>query len=107
MKIAYIAHPIAGDIPGNLIKILEIIREININEPDVVPFAPYIADCLVMKDDVSEERARGIKNNKELLRSGLIDELRVYGDTVSAGIKEEMEIAKKEGMAIRFMNKTI
>ena len=51
MKIAYIAHPVAGDVSGNIEKILKIVRDINLTMPDVVPFVPYMADLLAMNDD--------------------------------------------------------
>ncbi|MFA5727403.1 MAG: hypothetical protein WC886_07180, partial [Saccharofermentanaceae bacterium] len=79
MKIVYIAHPISGDIEGNLQKIVKIGREINLSEPDVVPFAPYFFDCYCMNDYIPEERARGIKNDEALFRAKFIDEVWLYG----------------------------
>ena len=35
MKVVYIAHPISGDIQGNLEKIRQIARIINLTEPDI------------------------------------------------------------------------
>lgn len=93
MRIAYIAHPISGDIAGNLEKIRQIVRAINLNEPDVVPFAPYWLDCHALDDNVPEERERGIKNDHELFSRGFIDELRLYGDRISFGMQEEVKQA--------------
>lgn len=98
MKIAYIAHPISGDVQGNIQKIYDIIREINFNEPDTVPFAPYINDCMCMDDDNPEERARGIKNDIALIKAGFITELRLYGGRISTGMQAEKELA--ESLAI-------
>ena len=92
MKIAYIAHPISGDIAGNLKKIEVIGREINLTEPDVVPFAPYYFDCNTLNDDIEEERERGIKNDIALFKKGFIDELRLYGDRISAGMVHEIKL---------------
>ena len=92
MKIAYIAHPISGDILGNLKKIEAIGREINMKEPDVVPFAPYYFDCHCLNDDIEAERERGIKNDIALFRKGFIDELRLYGDRISAGMLHEIKL---------------
>ena len=101
MKIAYIAHKINGDIENNIQKVEAIVSDINTNEPEVVPFAPYLVDLRVLDDNNSTERARGFKNNEEYFKRGFIDELRVYSD-VSAGIKQEIEWASKAGIKIKF-----
>jgi len=91
MEIAYIAHPVGGDVAGNIEKILKIVREININEPDVVPFVPYLADLYALNDDIPEERNRGIKNGLSLIEAGFITECRLYGDRISAGMSAEIK----------------
>jgi hypothetical protein len=93
MKIAYIAHPIGGDVEANLERIKTINRQINLEEPDVVPFAPYFLDCVSMDDNDPQERERGIKNDIELIRKGFIDELRLYGNRISPGMVIEIEKA--------------
>jgi len=92
MKIAYIAHPISGDIEGNLKKIESIGREINLKELEVIPFAPYYFDCHCLDDDIEEERERGIKNDIALFKKGFIDELRLYGDRISKGMEHEIKL---------------
>lgn len=100
MKIAYIAHPISGDVEGNLAKIRKIVRAINIEEPDTVPFVPYYADCVSMDDSDPTERARGIKNDEAILRSGIVNELRLYGSRVSSGMCAEVVNAARYGISI-------
>ena len=95
MKIVYIAHPISGDITGNLNKICLIIRNLNLTEPDILPFAHYITDCHCLFDDVPEERERGIKNDIALMRAGFINEVWLYGDHISNGMIHEIELAKE------------
>jgi len=85
MKIAYIAHPVGGDVKNNIQKILKIVRDINLKEPETVPFAPYLSDIMAMDDSIQEERNRGIKNDIHILESGLVDEIRLYGDRISTG----------------------
>ena len=70
MKIVYIAHPLSGDIEGNLSKVSDIIRYINLTEPDILPFAHYFVDCHALDDTIPEERERGIKNDIALLKAG-------------------------------------
>lgn len=100
MKIAYIAHPIGGDVQGNLKKIRAIVRSINLNEPRVTPFAPYVADVESLNDDDPKERARGFKNNYAYFRKGMVDELRVYGDHISPGVQNEIDMARQHGVPI-------
>jgi len=80
MKIAYIAHPISGDIKGNLKRIEVIGRQININEPEVIPFPHYA-----------------------LMRIGFIDEIRLYGDRISAGMSHEVNLAMELGIDVKPM----
>lgn len=100
MKIVYIAHPISGDVQGNIRKVLDIVRKVNVEEPDVVPFAPYIVDCLALDDNVPVERARGIKNNTGLLGECFVSEVRLYGDRISAGMQAEKELAEALGIPV-------
>lgn len=100
MKIVYIAHPISGDVAGNLNKICRIIRNINLTEPDILPFAHYVTDCHCLNDDIPEERERGIKNDIALLRAGFIKELWLYGDRISNGMRAEIKLAIKLGIKV-------
>lgn len=92
MKIVYICHPISGDVENNIDKLLDIIRKINLEEPDIMPFAPYIVSCLTLEDHIPSERARGIKNNIEFFNRKIIDEVRVYDKIVSARMAHELKI---------------
>lgn len=106
MKIVYIAHPIAGDVHGNIEKILKIVKEINMTREDVVPFAPYITDILALDDSIPEQRERGIKNDIALLRCGVVDELWIYGPKISGGMKAEIDLAYDLNIPIVVMDKS-
>jgi len=105
MKITYIAHPIGGDVKNNIERVLSIIKEINLTEPDVLPFAPYIVDLMALDDNIPEQRQRGIKNNAHLFTC--VDELRLYGDRISEGMQEEMSIARDYGIPMTPMTEEI
>lgn len=107
MKVVYIAHPIKGDVQGNLKKIEAIGRRINLEEPDTIPFAHYYFDCSTLDDNVPEERERGIRNGLELIRRGFIDELRLYGDRISEGMQREIICAIHQGIPVKPMNSDI
>lgn len=104
MKIVYIAHPIGGNVEANLKKVQRLIGAINRNFPDILPFAHYVVDCLCLNDDIPEQRERGIKNDREFLRRGFIDELWLCGDHISKGMESEAKLAKS--LNIPIVNKT-
>lgn len=99
-KIVYIAHPIGGDVKGNIDKVLQIVRRVNLSDDSVVPFAPYIVDCLAMNDNIPEERSRGIANDHALFVSGVIDEVWLFGDRISAGMQGEIDLANSLGIKV-------
>jgi hypothetical protein len=100
MKIAYIAHKISGDIEANLTDLRRIIRAINIEYPDVVPFCPYYVDIVSLDDNVPAERERGIANDTELICRGFIDEVWLTGDSISTGMKSEADMAAIFGIPV-------
>lgn len=100
MKIAYIAHPIGGDIEANLADLRRIIRKINLNYPYVVPFCPYYADVVSLNDNDPREHARGKKNNEHILYASIVDELWLTGDRISKGMEVERDIAWMMGIEV-------
>lgn len=108
MKIVYIAHPIGGNVEDNLASLRRIVRKINLTHADVVPFVPYYADVVSMDDSILAERNRGIKNDIEILtRPGMVDEMWLCGDKISAGMREEINIAYKMGITIDCYNEKL
>lgn len=100
MKIVYIAHPISGDIAGNLEKIRQIVRKINLEHSDTLPFAPYWVDCYALDDTIPAERERGIKNDTEFFKRGVIDEVWLFGDRISFGMQCEVDMAISLGIPV-------
>lgn len=94
-KIVYIAHPIGGDVEGNLKKLRNIVRQLNMTYRDIVPFVPYYADVVSMDDSDPHQRERGIENDVALFLSGVIDEVWLYGDRISDGMREEIDLARQ------------
>jgi hypothetical protein len=99
-EIVYIAHPISGDIKGNLEKIKQIIRDINLTEANVVPFAHYWVDCHALDDDNPQERERGIKNDIALMKADFITQLWLYGPRISKGMLAEVKLAEELGIPV-------
>lgn len=107
MKIIYIAHPISGDIEGNLYKIRKIVREICLTNADVVPFVPYYVDIVSLDDNNPIERQRGIENDKEIFQRGIIDEVWIYGDKISNGMKAEIQLAYSLNIPVIFKSEEL
>jgi hypothetical protein len=100
MKVIYIAHPISGDIKGNLEKIRLIVRKLNLSYSDIVPFAPYWLDCHALDDNNPAERQRGIQNDITLFEKKFIDEVWLFGDRISTGMQAEIDLATKLGIPV-------
>lgn len=92
-KTVYIAHPVAGDVKGNAQKILEICSEIHTK--NVIPVVPYLVSIQYLNDDAIEERRLGIEVNIECFHRGMVDEVWLYGERISPGMKEEVLLAFK------------
>lgn len=98
-KIVYIAHPVGGDVKGNMIKIGEIFRALSLKN-EVIPFAPYIADLSCLDDNIPQERAIGFEHNKAMFARGVVDELWWFGH-ISNGVAQEIEWCKQFGITVR------
>lgn len=96
-KIVYIAHPISGDMEGNIKRVLAIYRELSIQN-EVIPFAPYLVALQVLNDTVQAERKIGMLQNRAFFERNMIDELWVCG--LSAGVVQEMMWASEYGIKI-------
>jgi len=99
-KIIYIAHPISGDVAGNLKKVAKITRAIAIKEDNVVPVAPYFLYCNCLNDNNPLEREIGLGMSLSYLTVGNVKELRLYGNTISRGMMLEIEIAQYNGIPV-------
>ena len=102
-KIIYIAHPVGGDVPGNLNKIGAIIRTLSLQN-EVIPFAPYIADISCLDDNVPQERAIGFSHNKAYFDRKVMDAVWLYGPKISNGMAQEIEWAEKLGIPVVSMS---
>lgn len=100
MKTVYIAHPIGGDVENNIKKLIATCREVNLSEPDIIPFVPYLSDLYALNDEIPEERERGLKNGLSLLKKGFIDEIWLYVDRISNGMRAEINVCLEFGIKV-------
>lgn len=100
MIIIYVAHPIGGDVLGN-IQLVEIeCSKIFSDRPEVVPIAPYLFALKFLDDNNPSDRLRGVMMNKEYFTRGFIDELWLFGSRLSAGMWEEVQWARELGIPV-------
>lgn len=97
--IVYIAHPIGGDVEGNIKRVLAIVRKLSI-ENEVIPFAPYIVDVQALDDSNPIERGIGFTHNMAMFERGIIDEVWLYGGRISNGMATEIKWAEVHGIPV-------
>lgn len=97
-KTVFIGHPISGDIKGNIKKVLQICAEVHTK--DVIPVAPYLISLQYLNDEVVEDRELGMEANHECFHREYVDELWLFGDRISSGMKREIELAKEMNIPI-------
>ena len=98
MRTVYIAHPISGDLHYNLRRVLDICEAIHRANASarkkVVPVAPYLTSLMYLNDDDWQEHDLGVEASHECFRRKFIDELWLYGDHISSGMREEIALAQ-------------
>lgn len=67
-----------------------------------IPLAPHLLFPQFMNDDIPQERKLAMFMNMVLL--GKCNELWVFGNTISNGMTQEIEKAKKRKQLIRYFN---
>jgi hypothetical protein len=91
VKIVFVAHPISGDVKGNMKKVLKICAEIY--KGNIIPVAPYLISLQYLNDEVIEDRKLGMDANHECFYCGYVDELWLFGDRISSGMVGEIKLA--------------
>lgn len=92
IKTVFIAHPISGDVRGNVEKVLRICEQVHTK--DIIPVAPYLVSLQYLNDEVVEDRELGMQANNECFHRHYIDELWLFGDRISSGMWEEVRLAR-------------
>ena len=92
-KTVFIGHPIAGDVKGNVEKVLRICAEAHTKE--IIPVAPYLISLQYLNDEVTEDRQLGMEANHECFHRHYVDELWLFGERISAGMEQEILLAQE------------
>lgn len=98
--LVYICSPYAGDIEGNIKRACNFCRFAL--EENCIPIAPHLMFPQFMDDTNPEERELAIFMNIVLM--GKCSEVWVLGDTISGGMKREIDKAKKRRQKVRYFN---
>ena len=96
--LVYIASPFAGDTERNTERARGYCR-LAVSK-GCIPLAPHLLYPQFMDDDDREIRELGIFFALVLLSK--CDELWVFGETVSVGMKAEIDKAKRKNMVVRY-----
>lgn len=100
--LVYVCSPLSGDVETNTERARTFCRFAL--EKGAIPLAPHLMFPQFMNDEDPAERELAIFMDVILL--GKCSELWVFGDTISAGMQTEIEVAKKRGQPIRYFNST-
>lgn len=95
--IVYICSPYSGDTENNIKKACKYSRFAV--EKGCLPIAPHIYFTQFMNDSIPKERSIAVSMNLVLMRK--CNELWVFGDFISKGMKAEIGNAKRKHIKIR------
>lgn len=94
----FISSPFAGNVVSNVEKAKKYCAYA-VNE-GYIPYAPHLFFPQFMNDNDVHQRQLGIHMGKEFLK--ICKEVWVFGERVSAGMADEIELANMLGIPIRF-----
>ncbi|AND85587.1 DUF4406 domain-containing protein [Clostridium tyrobutyricum] len=101
--LVYICSTYSGNIEINVKKARAFCRfALEMNR---IPLAPHLLFPQFMNDDIPQERELAMFMNMVLL--GKCNELWVFGNTISNGMAQEIERAKKRKQLIRYFNEKL
>lgn len=101
--LVYICSPYSGNIEENVKKARVFCRFAL--EMNFIPLAPHLLFPQFMDDENPQERELAMFMNVILL--GKCNELWVFGNTISNGMAQEIEKAKKRKQLIRYFNEKL
>ena len=96
--LVYICSPFSGDIETNTTNAKRFCRFAV--DSNAIPLAPHLHYPPFLREDDPAERELGLFFGIVLL--GKCDELWAFGETVSVGMKAEIDKAKRKNMVVRY-----
>ena len=98
ISVVYLAHPVSGDVTGNLAEARLWVRHLEENNPNIAIVASWITECEVWDDAKPEERAAGLRRDMAVLAK--CDELWLVGPRISEGMQMEKTFAEAKGIPV-------
>ena len=99
----YICSPYSGNIYDNVLKARKYSRFAV--DSHCIPVAPHLLFPQFMNDNNTKERETAMFMNRAIL--GKCEELWVFGDRISAGMKQEIKRATYKRMKIRYFTEEL
>jgi len=98
MRVVYMAHPLSGDVEGNIRRAKQMLRDLEEKHPDVAIVATWITECEVWDDSNPEHREAGLRRDLAVIAK--CDELWLTGPEISAGMMREAAKATELGIPV-------
>lgn len=99
MRLVYISSPLRGDVERNIQRARDYCAYAA--SCGVIPLAPHTIFTQYLDDEQPEQREQGLRMGRDLMWR--CDDLWVVGSTISSGMQEEIELAKKLYMPIFYV----
>ncbi len=94
----FIAHKMTGDIEGNMAKVVEICKQIHSTELICI-FPSALTRRYPLSQD-PKDRAIAQATIEEYFTSGFVQELWLYGDVLTDGMKREVQLALENDIRV-------
>lgn len=102
-RIIYVCSPFRGDEEANAEKARNYSRQLVMK--GLIPFAPHLLFPQFLDDKNPDERALALKMNLTFLKH--CQALWVFGDTISEGMKLEIDVANELGIPVQYVKEDI
>ena len=99
MRRAYICSPLSGNISGNIENAKRYARYAL--ECGMAPFIPHFY-ALILNEEIPDERKLGMQAGLSLL--WVCDEVWVFGDEITEGMKKEIIFAEKLNIKVKYIS---
>lgn len=99
MRRAYICSPLSGNISGNIENAKRYARYIF--KCGMTPVIPHFY-ALILDDEIPDERKLGMQAGISLL--WVCDEVWVFGDEITEGMKKEIIFAEKLNIKVKYIS---
>ena len=96
-KRVFVCSPLSGDIVRNKKKAALYCRWVA--QQGFFPYAPHVFCTQFLDDSRTQDRVAGINIGLSFLEA--CDEIWVFGSTLSMGMQQEVDLAKRKGLSIR------